>query len=268
MKSAEKAFAGESLWIENGKRRLYARLLTSKGTPGRLPAVICSHGFGSSYRLCLSAVGERLAAAGFAVCCFDFYGGSVFSRSGGKMTEMSVFTEQSDLHAVIDRVKRLPLIDPDRIFLFGESQGGFVSAITAADRPADIRGLILWYPAFCIPDDAKRRHPTRQEIPDSYRIMGRKVGRIYSEGLYDYDVYEQIAKYEGPVLIVHGDSDRVVDLSYSKKAAACYSSSELTILPHEGHGFSRRGKAQAAARSEQFITDILTGGRNENNKLS
>ena len=48
-------------------------------------------------------------------------------------------------------------VDSDQLFIQGESQGGFVGAYVAAQIPEKIKGLILWYPAFVIPDDAKRR---------------------------------------------------------------------------------------------------------------
>ena len=69
--------------------------------------------------------------SGLQAYVFDFHGGNLHSKSGGKMTEMSIFTEREDLDAVIDAVASLPEVDPDNLFLLGESQGGCVSAITA-----------------------------------------------------------------------------------------------------------------------------------------
>ena len=232
---------------------LFGELLLPEGVPGKLPTVICCHGFGSSYRSCEISAGTSLAMSGYAVYCFDFYGGSTHSKSGGSMTEMSVFTERDDLLAVLDVIKRLPTTDENRLFLLGESQGGFVSAITAAQRTREIRALILWYPAFCIPEDARKRHPDQESIPDTYRIMGRKVGRVYSEGLYDYDVFSEIQDYGGPVLILHGDWDRIVQVSYAERAEKGYRDAKLIVLPGEDHGFSAEGKQQASKLSYDFL---------------
>ena len=57
---------------------------------------------------------------------------------------MSVSTEISDLEVVIDYIKNN--VFPEKLFLYGESQGGFVSALTGAKRK-DISGLVLLYPA-------------------------------------------------------------------------------------------------------------------------
>ena len=48
-------------------------------------------------------------------------------------------------------------IDKKRIVLIGESQGGLVSALAAAERKRQISSLILIYPALCIPDNINDR---------------------------------------------------------------------------------------------------------------
>ena len=69
---------------------------------------------------------------------------------------MSVLTEVLDLEAVIDHVLQLPYIDAGKgVLLIGCSQGGFVSALTAARRKEQVSRLALFYPALCIPDDAR-----------------------------------------------------------------------------------------------------------------
>ena len=73
----------------------------------------------------------ELAKLGYAAYCFDFCGGSVMgSKSDGKTTDMSVLTEVADLEAVIAHIRSLPYTGNKP--LMGCSQGGFVSAITAA----------------------------------------------------------------------------------------------------------------------------------------
>ena len=46
-------------------------------------------------------------------------------------------------------------VNPDETVLMGCSQGGFVSAIAASRLHDKISKLVLFYPAFCIPDDAR-----------------------------------------------------------------------------------------------------------------
>ena len=46
-------------------------------------------------------------------------------------------------------------MDEENIFLMGTSQGGAVSAITAAANKEEIKGAILLYPAFVLVDRIK-----------------------------------------------------------------------------------------------------------------
>ena len=239
--------------VQAGEHTLYGELLRPRGAEGPLPTVICCHGFGSSYKLCKATMGMCFAMSGLQVYCFDFYGGSTYSRSGGAMTEMSIFTERSDLSAVIEALKQLPHVDKDNLFLLGESQGGCVAGITAPGCADALKAMILYYPAFCIPDDARKRHLSVDAIPERFKVFDKTVGKIYSENLLNFDVYTEILPFDKPVLIIHGDNDSVVDVSYGQRAAQTYSNAEFVGLAGENHGFSGKGKLEAARLSHAFI---------------
>lgn len=220
------------------------------------PVVIFSHTFGGN------ATDNRrmqriLIAGGIAVCSFDFRGGSGYKsgRSRGDMRAMSIFTQKDDLDSVIDLVKEQDGIDPQRIYLLGASQGGLVSALVASNRPEEIRGLFLAYPALCIPDDAKRRYSSLEEVPDEVEIMGLTVGKTYYQYLLDYNFQKEIRKYKGKVFIFHGDNDEIVDASYSERAAAMYDNAKLYILHGERHGFSKKIQRLLA----RFIINEILG---------
>ena len=245
------------LYLHSGDRLLYGELLLPKGVSGPLPTVICSHGINGSYRYFRAYAGMSLAMSGFAVYCFDYYGGSDRSKSGGRMTDMTVFSERDELNDVIDNIRMLDTTDREKLFLLGESQGGFVAAITAAQRPQDIRGLIEYNPAFCIPADARARFSSVEEIPEQYVQVSCVLNRDYAAEMLDYDVYAEIPAYKGPVLIVHGENDEIVDISYSEKAAAVYENAEFVRLPGEVHGLLAPGKKLAAQQTYAFIQKIL-----------
>ena len=99
------------------------------------------------------------------------------------MLEMSIFTERDDLSAVIEHIKTLDVVDQENPFLLGESQGDCVVGITAPSHWDDVRAIVQYYPAFCIPDDARKRFPSVSEILDTYKAFHRKVGRVYAERL-------------------------------------------------------------------------------------
>ena len=210
-------------------RRIYGRAFTPEGKEGRLRAVILSHGYNSSHQH-LCDLASALAENGIFAYCYDFCGGSVISRSSGSSLDMSVQSEMGDLRAVISHIEGLDLVDSEQLYLYGESQGGFVSSLTADEK---IKGLYLLYPAFCIPDDWNGK-----TIDGETDFMGMKISNSYCEGLPRYDVFEHIGKYHGPVKIYHGDSDRLVALSYAYKAAESFPNAELEVFPGEDHGFA------------------------------
>ena len=120
------------------------------------PAVIFSHGFGANYHELIHH-GKGFAENDIICVFFDFCGGGEESTSDGTMLEMTVCTESDDLETVMDWILSISYIDKKSIFLQGESQGGLISAIVGAKRQTEIKGLILWYPAFIIPKEAEER---------------------------------------------------------------------------------------------------------------
>ena len=107
----------------------------------KLPIAIVSHGFMANL-MTVKHYAEFLAQMGYVAFCFDFNGGCVMmGQSDGKTTDMSVLTEVSDLCTVIEYAKGLKYTDSTNILLMGCSQGGFVSALTAAKLKNQIKKL-------------------------------------------------------------------------------------------------------------------------------
>ena len=243
----------EVLPVSYEGKTIYGELLTPEDVSGPLPTVICCHGYGSSYKLCENMIGKPQAMSGYAAYCFDFCGGSKRSKSSGSFHDMTIFTEREDLLKVIDTIKTLPQTDKNHLYLLGESQGGMVSAITAPQRKDDIRALALYYPAFCIPFDAREKFPSKDVVPDEVKAFTLNIGGDYYRSVYDFDVYGEIGDYTGPVLILHGDQDKMVPHKYGKMGAEAYKNCEFYTLPGEIHGWTGKGKREAAARAYAFF---------------
>ena len=237
-------------------RQIYGVIYVPQDAGEKLPAVIFSHGFGGSYRVGIPYA-EELAARGYVVCCFDFCGGSPGSRSDGSTLEMSVFTEQADLETVMSAVRELDYVDEENLFLMGTSQGGAVSALAGAAQPQAVRGMILLYPAFVLADRANELFSSAEEIPDTYYFMWMDVGRAYFEPLIGYDIYEDIGAYDRDVLLIHGDADSIVPLSYSERALEVYPSARLEVISGAGHGFG----GEDFARAMDYILEYLETNR-------
>ena len=214
-------------------------------------AVILSHGYNQNLES-TSDIAAALAERGIRAYAFDFCGGGFGSKSIGSGIDMSVSTEISDLEVVIDYIKNN--VFPEKLFLYGESQGGFVSALTGAKRK-DISGLVLLYPAFCIPDQWLGRNPSKMTKP--FEFMGFTISKKYYDGVPRYDVFEKLGEYTAPVLIMHGTSDSVVNVGYAKKAVKALKNAELILYEGEDHGFSEKARKKEINDISEFLNKII-----------
>lgn len=172
------------------------------------------------------------------------------AASGGATTEMSVMTEVNDLEAVMETAKEWDFVEDESIVLLGTSQGGFVSAIAAARHADEVAGAVLCYPAFVIMDMVHGQFDSLAEVPDTFPLNWITAGRIYAEDVWDYHAYEEINNYKKPVLLLHGDQDSLVDVSYSERALEVYENARLHVIEGAGHGFH-------GADFEEAINDIF-----------
>lgn len=241
--------AMDGAMINGSMGRIYGVLQTPSGE-GPWPLVILSHGFNGTHGGVMDYA-AHFCAQGFAAYCYDFCGGSANSKSEGSMLDMSVLTEAEDLDAVIDHFKADGRFDG--ILLWGASQGGFVSAYVAARRPADVRAMALEFPAFVIQDDARKRANPDGSFAEQNTALGARIGRKYNEDAVSFDIYDVIGGYDGPVLILHGDRDGLVPISYSRRAAEVYASAEMVVMPGEGHGFMSKARDEAKQRETAFF---------------
>jgi len=187
----EQRISIEEVYSSRDHLGIYGRLYRPVGVKGRLPLVILSHGFGVTHRDG-EGYAELLTRMGYLCYTFDFNGGGRESLSAGATTDMSVLTEQADLNAVIDQLKRRSDVDPRYITLLGLSQGGLVSALTAASRPDDIASLILIYPAFSIPEMVRKQWGEYRKIPLANTLWGMRLGEKYYKDVWNIDPYAVI----------------------------------------------------------------------------
>ena len=219
-----------------------------------VPLVILSHGFNSTRNSC-AKLALGFGQSGIASLRFDF-GGS--GESDGKSTEMSVLTEVDDLNSIIDYAKALESIDANHIFLCGNSMGGFVTALTAIDRQEDIAAVLLNYPAFSLPDGVRAGRLMGvtfdvNNIPKVMRPDGFPVGRIFVTDVIDMDPYANLPLCNLDVMIIHGDADDMVNISYSYKAANVYPHAVLHVMEGGGHGFAGEQLVEQINLSVAFV---------------
>lgn len=257
-------------WCANGEKNIYGKFYYPEGfdEAEKYPTFILCHGLNSSVKaLEKSKWHEMLSQAGYVVYAFDFCGGSQRnSFSDGNYEDMSILSEETDLNAVLDYILTVPYVDTDCLFLLGQSQGGLVSAMVAAERSEEINALILMYPAFCIPDMVREAVPDLEALEEEVSMAGLgNMSPTYIRDAYDLDINEQISGYDGDVLIIHGLYDLTIHYSYSIDAINgpyMESASELVLLSGKKavHGFEMaypEGREYAFAAALKFIGDHL-----------
>ena len=243
--------------LKSAGNKLRGIMLNCDANSPKKTVILC-HGFASNMLITLPYA-KAFTDAGYAVIMFDFcMSGS--GISGGKSVNMSVLTQKKNLLDVLEYAKALDFVDNNHITLCGCSQGGLVCSLVAAEKEDEIERLIMYYPALCIPDDARRgcligTNFDTNNVPDSFYGVYVKLGKKYVEDALTLDPYEQICTFKKPVLIIHGIEDKLVNIENSRKANERYADCKL-IEVHGDHGFLLKGFNAGKKATAKYLKDL------------
>ena len=229
----------EEIWCLNGEKQIYGIAYIPSGEDS-FPLIVFSHELGNDHESGIRYA-ERLAEAGYAAYVFDFCGGTVGgNKSDGSNKEMSVLTEASDLEAVLESAKSWDFVDPDKIVLLGGSMGGLVTTVVGSRHQEEIAGMILMYPALSAKaDSGAERYGSEDEVPEDVSLFGGwiHVGKNYITDLWKVDFNQLLSTYEGHLLLLHGDKDSTVPISWSEDAKELIPDCEFHVIKNGGHEF-------------------------------
>jgi alpha/beta superfamily hydrolase len=185
------------------------------------PCVVFLHGY-TGNRMedhCLFVKAARdICANGVACLRFDFRGSG---ESQGNFAEITVDGEIQDALRAIEYLGHLGSVNMNRLGLVGLGLGGSIAAAVAAKR--QVTSLALWAPSAMVDYMVERggriiRDPYAW-LPENFKAAIKKTGRVdiggfmrgkaYFESLKSIDPLRDIARYDGPVLIVQGSEDEV-----------------------------------------------------------
>ena len=260
----EYTYRTQETWVQNGGLNIYG-MAYIPDMNGRLPLVIFSHELGNDHTSG-ERYAERLAEAGYAAYVFDFCGGTVGgNRSDGSNQGMSVLTEASDLEAVLESAKTWDFVDPERIILLGGSMGGLVTSIVGSSHQDEIAGMILMYPALSAKvDSGTERYKTEDEVPEDVSLFGGwiHVGKNYVTDLWKVDFDQLLSSYKGHMLLLHGDQDSTVPISWSENVKEIIPDCEFYVIKNGGHEFF----GQPFEDAMSYILPYLEGQLNNINE--
>lgn len=167
-------------------------------------------------------------------------------------------------------------VDPDRIYAWGSSSGGhtvLLHALTQDARLMDSGRLGEWSCKVAAvvdyygPSELVREFRIEngyQRDPDANGglLLGDPVWEKRDVALKASPLY-YVHPYAVPLLIVHGDGDRVVPLDQSDDLARryreCGARCSYLVLPGEGHGTAGFWTPQAYDRVDAFLRGLESG---------
>ncbi len=225
---------------------------------GEFDIVVQYHGFtmncGRTDDELMYQVSEHLNSLGLATLRVDFNG---HGESDGKMEDMTVLNEIGDANAILQYARKLPGVR--HIYVLGHSQGGVVASIMAGYYPDVIEKLVLMAPAATLKDDANKGTCMGETydphaIPDTIVALGNTIGGFYFRTGQTLPIYEWASHYTGPVCLIHGDADEIVNCSASKKFHETFRDSELNLVRGSDHCFEGEYRQKAADIAGEFLT--------------
>jgi len=206
--------------------------------------------------------GCRVARRGYVVFVSHYRG---FGASEGTQTFGP--GEVRDVLAAIELMKRKPYVDPGRIAVVGESEGGMISLFVASKRsditcvavvsaPVEMTRLFESLPRWmeklaAVPGLYDAIGGTPEEAPQEYR----KRSALY-----------KARHISCPVLVIHGMDDPIVPVEQAylliDELARAGIASESLIIPDASHGiFTGRSKSESDSggqSSEEAHWDSLS----------
>ena len=222
------------------------------------PGVVMCHGFtghkAEAHRLFVGAARD-FAEHDLAVLRFDFRGSG---DSAGEFREMTISREIADAKAALDYLSSRPEVDQAQTGVLGLSLGGCVAACLAG-RDSRVKALVLW---------AAVAHPGRiferllPEFADRgvADMNGWGIGRGFLDDSRNIHPLEELKKYRGPSLVVHGAKDESVPPGDARDyQLALGERADLHYVEGADHVFSSLAwKQEAITLSRQFLVKTLS----------
>ena len=220
-------------YIQDDGIRLNAKLAAPEGSD---KLVIIIHGFtGHMEEPHILAVTEAFNDLGLATLRVDMYG---HGHSDGAFHDHTLFKWLTNALTVIDYARKLDFVR--EIYLCGHSQGGLTVMLAGAMARDVVSGLIPLSPAAMIPEGCRRGEILGMSfdpdhIPDELCYGDNRLGGNYARVAQTIRVEDAIDRYDGPVLIVHGDADEAVPVEVGIDAANRYKNGTLVLIPRDTH---------------------------------
>lgn len=194
----------QQIWLETSAGRTEAWFLPARGSgAGTVPLILFAHGNGElidSWPTAFDAPRDW----GMAVLLVEFPG---YGRSAGSPSQETI---ERAFEAAYDWARTQPGIDTGRVVLYGRSLGGGAVAALSLARPA---AAMVLESCFTTTGALARRY-----FAPPFLVRDR------------FDNLDAVARFRGPMLILHGDHDEVIPTWHGRRLAAA-AGVRLELMP-------------------------------------
>lgn len=264
-----------------GKRKLALDVYYPEtGTKKSCPVIVYTHGGGwaagsrfNAARGSFAPLFKELTQKGFCIVSVDYR----LTRKGGSVRMRDCVIDSKDaIRFLVKNSTRLS-IDPERVFVFGDSAGGHIAQMLLltpreslsgdadlADIDYKIRAGLSWYGPCDFENQNLFNHDDRPEFKDRFgpRILGaadvtpEEKLRLYRE----MSPVTYLAKDSPPLLMIQGDKDTTIPVKHAhhmqKKAAEIGAPVRTLIVKHSGHNWRKVEAPIEPSRDEIIRTTV------------
>ncbi|KAL0920982.1 hypothetical protein M5K25_008005 [Dendrobium thyrsiflorum] len=255
----------ESYEVNSRGLEIFTKRWLPENSPVKALVFFC-HGYGDTCTFFVEGIAKKIASAGYAFFAMDYPG---FGLSEGLHGYIPSFDNLvNDVVEHFSKIKENSEFKGHRSFLFGQSMGGAVALKIHLKQPQLWDGAILLAPMCKIADDVippwpmvhlliglAKVLPKEKLVPQkdlaemafkdlkkreqtSYNVIGYRGKprlRTAVEMLQTtQEIERRLAEVSLPLLILHGEADKVTDPSVSKALYEKAKSSDKKLLLYEG----------------------------------
>lgn len=275
--AAEAAAAGavsETVWISSRGVEIPAEFVfPASGSENGTPLVIMAHGHGGNRDEAggFTALAERLADAGIASIRMDFPG---CGESREAFTENYLSNMLADIEACEAWAVAGGGFDTGRIALFGYSMGGRLMLMHSAS--GSYKALALWAPAgndgaeslYAFLGGRENYLSLKEEAGEKgFAVFTTPWGQVQNlaaewfEEMESSRPQEAVRRFEGPVLVLHGDEDTIITQDICDavmESAEASSDVQERLIKGADHGLGfYSGQTEMAAQVVELTADFL-----------
>lgn len=218
------------------------------------PVCLIFHGFTgqkTGTKFSYVQLARMLEAKGIATFRFDFLGSG---ESDGNFVDMTFQDELSCARIILEET--LKMENCTGIYVLGHSMGGAVASELAKLYPQNIQKMVLWAPAFNLPD-ALHYLTGQVERAKTYDHNGYEICDEFVEDILNRDFYKDLDIYQNELLIIHGTEDTTVPYSICQRyIQEFHAKTEFVAIEGGNHNFD---KLTDIKRVLKLSLDFLAG---------